>query len=57
MKIGDAYISEKHCNFFVNKGKAKSDDLEKLINQVKSKVLEKTGVNLELELQIIGKKI
>jgi len=56
MKMGDAYISEKHCNFFVNKGKAKSDDLEKLINQVKSKVLEKTGINLELELQIIGKK-
>ena len=57
MKIGDAYISEKHCNFFVNNGKAKSDDLEKLINQTKNKVLEKTGVNLELELQIIGKKI
>ena len=57
MKIGDAYISEKHCNFFVNNGKARSDDLEKLINQAKSKVLEKTGVNLELELQIIGKKI
>tara|TARA_B100000029_G_scaffold501502_1_gene575027 strand:+ start:1439 stop:2350 length:912 start_codon:yes stop_codon:yes gene_type:complete len=56
MKVGDAYISEKHCNFFVNKGKAKSDDLEKLINEVKSKVLKKTGINLELELQIIGKK-
>ena len=27
MKIGDAYISEKHCNFFVNKGHAKSSDL------------------------------
>ena len=56
MKIGDAYISEKHCNFFVNKGNAKSLDLENLINKVKSKVSDKTGVNLELELQIIGEK-
>jgi len=56
MKVGDAYISEKHCNFFVNKGNAKSNDLENLIHQVKSKVLDKTGINLELELRIIGKK-
>jgi len=54
MKVGDAYISEKHCNFFVNKGNAKSKDLEHLIHQVKSKVLNKTGINLELEIQIIG---
>ena len=57
MAVGDAQISEKHCNFFVNKGNAKSRDLEQLINQVQSKVLEKTGINLELELQIIGKKL
>ena len=42
MKIGDAYISEKHCNFFVNKGNAKSEDLEKLIQKkVKRKFLTK----------------
>ena len=57
MKIGDAHISEKHCNFFVNNGKAKSDDLEKLINKVKEKVLKDTGISLELEIQIIGKKL
>ena len=56
MNIGDAYISNKHCNFFVNKGNARSEDLENLINKVKSKVLEKTGVNLELEVHIIGEK-
>ena len=56
MKLGDAYISEKHCNFFVNKKNAKSKDLENLINKVKSKVLKKTGVELELELEIIGEK-
>ena len=57
MSIGDAQISEKHCNFFVNKGKAKAEDLEKLIYKVKDKVLNSTGIKLELELQIIGKKI
>ena len=57
MQIGDAHISEKHCNFFVNKGKAKSQDLENLIYQVKDKVLNKTGIKLELELEIIGEKL
>jgi len=57
MSVGDACISEKHCNFFVNKGHSKSSDLENLIYKVKSKVLDKTGINLELELQIIGEKL
>ena len=57
LKIGGAQISEKHCNFFVNNGSAKSSDLEKLINLVKSKVFNKTGINLELEVQIIGENI
>ena len=51
---GDAVISKKHCNFFVNNGKARSADIEKLIEKVKQKVSEKTGVNLELEIKIIG---
>ena len=57
MSLGDAYISEKHCNFFVNKGNAKSEHLENLMEQVKNKVLDKTGINLEAELQIIGEKL
>ena len=57
MSLGDAYISEKHCNFFVNGGNATSEDLENLISQVKFQVLNKTGINLELELQIIGEKL
>ena len=52
--VGDAKISEKHCNFFVNNGKAKASDLEELINIVKKEVKIKTGVNLELEIKIIG---
>ena len=55
-KEGDASISKKHCNFFVNNGKAKSEDIEKLINKVKQTVIEKTGINLELEIKIIGEK-
>ena len=51
---GDAMISKKHCNFFVNKGNAKSADIEKLINKVKEIVKEKAGVNLELEIKIVG---
>ena len=51
---GDAIISQKHCNFFVNNGNAKSSDIENLINKVKKKVQEKTGVNLELEIKIVG---
>ena len=56
MKFGGAHISEKHCNFFVNSGSAKSADLENLIHQVKKQVFNKMGINLELELQIIGEK-
>ena len=54
LEVGDAVISKKHCNFFVNNGKAKSSDIEKLINKVKKIVNEKLGVDLELEIKIIG---
>ena len=57
MTIGGAKISKQHCNFFVNNGNAKSEELEKLIGDVQKKVYEKTGVKLELELQIIGEKL
>ena len=57
MKFGDAMISEKHCNFFVNMGGAKSKDLEDLITAVKKKVYEKTGINLETEIQIMGEHV
>ena len=51
--FGDACISDKHCNFFVNKGDAKFSDMEKLIDFVAKKVLEKTGINLEKEIKIL----
>ena len=55
-KEGDAVISQKHCNFFVNNGNAKSSDIENLIKKVKQRVFERTGENLELEIKIIGEK-
>ncbi len=51
--FGDACISEKHCNFFVNKGNAKFDDMKKLVDYVSKKVFEKTGINLEKEIKIL----
>ncbi len=56
LKVGGARISEKHSNFFLNNGDATSSDIEKLIDKVKEKVFKKTGIELELELQIVGKK-
>ncbi len=51
--FGDASISEKHCNFFVNKGNAKFKDMKNLIEFVSKSVLEKTGVKLETEIKIL----
>ena len=53
-KEGDAEVSKKHCNFFINNGKANASDIEKLINKVKDTVSKKTGIDLELEIKIIG---
>ena len=52
-KFGDAHISEKHCNFFVNKGNATFNDMKKLINFVSKRVKEKTGIILEKEIKIL----
>ena len=51
--FGDAYISEKHCNFFVNKGNAKFKDMKNLIEFVSESVFKKTGVKLETEIKIL----
>ena len=53
ISFGDAYISEKHCNFFVNKGNAKFKDMKDLIKFVSDCVFKKTGVKLETEIKII----
>lgn len=55
-KVGDAEISEKHCNFIVNNGHATADDIENLGEQVIQKVFEKTGIKLEWEIIRLGHK-
>ena len=52
-RFGDAYISEKHCNFFVNNGNASFKDMKNLIEFVSKKVLDKTGISLEKEIKIL----
>ena len=54
LSVGDAKISKKHSNFFINNGKATSKQIESLITKVRDQVLKKTGINLELELKIVG---
>jgi len=51
--FGDAKISNKHCNFFVNKGNASFKDMKNLIQFVSNKVLENTGITIETEIKIV----
>ncbi|MBU6339329.1 MAG: UDP-N-acetylmuramate dehydrogenase [Rickettsiales bacterium] len=50
----DAQMSVKHCNFMINNGNASAQDLIDLGNEVKRKVKEKTDINLEWEIKILG---
>jgi UDP-N-acetylmuramate dehydrogenase len=50
---GDAYVSQKHANFIINKGKAKADDVLKLMRLIKRKVKTVYGVDLETEVKIL----
>ena len=52
--FGDAKISQKHCNFFVNENKASFIEMKQLIEFVKENVKLKTGVKLETEIEIIN---
>ena len=51
--FGDAHISDKHCNFFVNKNNASFEDMNKLIEFVQDAVQKKTGIILEKEIKIL----
>lgn len=54
VKYGGAYISEKHGNFIINNGRAKAKDVIYLVRKIKRTVKEKFGIDLELEIKIIG---
>ncbi len=53
-RVGDAQISEKHANFIVNLGKARAEDVLKLIDLIKRTVYQNSGLMLELEIQLVG---
>jgi UDP-N-acetylmuramate dehydrogenase len=54
LRIGDAQVSEKHCNFLLNLGKAKSADIEALGEEVRRRVFEHSGVMLQWEIDRVG---
>jgi UDP-N-acetylmuramate dehydrogenase len=54
LRIGEAQVSEKHCNFLINLGAATATDLEELGEEVRRRVLEKSGVRLEWEIRRLG---
>ena len=53
IKFGDAKVSEKHTNFFVNANNSSFNDMKRLIDFVKNKVKEKTGIDISLEIIIV----
>jgi len=54
LKLGDAQVSEKHCNFLLNLGSATSADIEALGEEVRRRVRAKTNITLEWEIQRVG---
>ena len=51
--IGDAYVSEKHANFIINKGHAKGSEVKKLILEIQQKVKEEKGITLKIEQEFV----
>ena len=56
MRIGDAVVSEVHANFIVNRGNANAEQIERLIEAAQHRVKQQTGVELEREVRIIGRR-
>jgi UDP-N-acetylmuramate dehydrogenase len=54
LRIGDVEVSAKHANFIVNTGNASSGDIWNLIKKVKESVKQKSGKELELEINLLG---
>jgi UDP-N-acetylmuramate dehydrogenase len=54
VRIGDAQISPKHANFIVNRGQARASDIHALIQLAQEKVAQEFGVQLELEIEVVG---
>ncbi|SKB50651.1 UDP-N-acetylmuramate dehydrogenase [Sphingopyxis flava] len=55
LRVGGAEVSEKHTNFLINTGSATSGDIERLGEEVRRRVKAKSGIELEWEIQRVGK--
>jgi UDP-N-acetylmuramate dehydrogenase len=53
-RVGDAQVSEMHCNFLINLGSASASDIEILGETVRQRVKENSGVELEWEIKRVG---
>lgn len=53
-RVGQVQVSPVHANFFVNRGGATANDVAQLIERVRKRVTEKFGVELELEIELVG---
>ena len=54
LSVGGAQVSEKHAGFVVNRGGATAEDVRRLMEQVRERVLRDTGVELEPEVKLLG---
>ena len=54
MTVGDAQVSELHCNFLINRGNATARDIETLGETVRERVKKNSGIDLEWEIKRIG---
>ena len=55
LSVGDAKVSEMHCNFLINEGEATASDIETLGETVRARVKETSGIELEWEIKRLGK--
>jgi len=54
LRLGEAEVSELHCNFLINRGEASAHDIEALGELVRARVRERCGIDLEWEIKRIG---
>ena len=57
LQIGEASMSDKHCNFMINQGAATAHDLEALGEEVRAKVKQSSGIDLRWEIKILGRPL
>ena len=56
-RVGDAEVSDKHANFIVNRGRATAADVLSLIHEIRQRVKEEKGIEMDLEVMIVGEDL